>query len=130
MGSCVLRAWVYGDPLATGDLGNSFECMAHKDTLFGGFVFKHKAVYYIHYFLDIRNKANDVKRFDVFLKLLHLADHWPFQRTLGQLPILSFSTQFFQGENQCHQTSVPNSFPLGSVVLYSAPVVSHHQVGR
>lgn len=33
MGSCVFRAWVYGDPLAAGDLGNSFECMAHKDTL-------------------------------------------------------------------------------------------------
>lgn len=43
----MLRAWVYGDLLATGDLGNSLECMAHKDTLFRGFIFKRKAVYII-----------------------------------------------------------------------------------
>lgn len=98
VGSCVLKAWVYGDLLATVDLGNSFECMALKDTLFGGFVFKHKAVY-IHYFLDIRNKASDVKRFDEFLKLLHLADHWPFQRTLGQLPIFSPAHSSFRGKS-------------------------------
>lgn len=101
--------------------GNSFECMAHKDTLFGGFVFKHKAVY-IHYFLDIRNKASDVKRFDEFLKLLHLADHWPFQRTLGQLPIFSPAHSSFRGKSVTKLS--PNSFPSGWVVLYSC-----HQVG-
>lgn len=115
-GSCVLRAWVYGDLLATVDLGNSCECMAHKDTLFGGLVFKHKAVY-IHYFLDIRNKANDVKRFDEFLKLLHLPITGPSKGLRGSC-LFSLQHTVLSGEISVTKLS-PNSFPSGWVVLYS-----------